>query len=268
LRPNAAASSPVTILITGGTGVLGRAIARAAARAGHVVRIGSRSPRGDGTPAGHEWARMDLLTGAGVPEAVNGADAVIHAASDPRRSHAVDVGGTRLVVEAARAGGAPHVLYVSIVGIDRIPIPYFRDKLAAEEIVAAGLPGAHSIVRATQFHSFVDMQLRRAARFPVVMPLPTRFQLQSAAPADAADYVLRCAAEGPGGRRPDFGGPEVLTLGEAAAAWKAARGVRRAILPLPVPGKVGAAFRAGASTVPDGVRGTVRWSDWLRESAS
>jgi hypothetical protein len=211
---------------------------------------------------------MDLVSGAGVPDALKGVDTVIHAASDPRRSDAVDVGGTRLGGEAARAAGAIHVVYVSIVGIDRIPVPYFRDKLAAEEIVAAGLPGAHSIVRATQFHSFVDMQLRRAARFPLVMPLPTRFQLQSAAPADAADYILRCAADGPGGRRPDFGGPEVLTLGEAAAAWKIARAVRRAILPLPVPGKVGAAFRAGASTVPDGAHGTVRWRDWLREDAS
>jgi hypothetical protein len=60
----------------------------------------------------------------------------------------------------------------------------------------------------------------------------------------------------------------VLTLGEAAAMWKAARGVRRAILPLPVPGKLGAAFRAGASTVPDGAHGSARWSDWLRERAS
>jgi len=258
----------VTVLITGGTGVLGRAMSRAAARAGHVVRVGSRGPRPDDAPSDHEWARMDLVSGAGVPDALKGVDTVIHAASDPRRSDAVDVGGTRLLVEAARAAGAIHVVYVSIVGIDRIPVPYFRNKLAAEEIVAAGLPGAHSIVRATQFHSFVDMQLRRAARFPLVMPLPTRFQLQSAAPADAADYILRCAADGPGGRRPDFGGPEVLTLGEAAAAWKIARGVRRAILPLPVPGKVGAAFRAGASTVPDGAHGTVRWSDWLRENAS
>jgi uncharacterized protein YbjT (DUF2867 family) len=254
------------ILITGGTGALGQALSRGAARAGHVVRIGSRNPRPDGSD--HEWAQMDLVTGAGVPDALQGVDAVIHAASDPQRSNAVDVGGTRLIVEAARAAGAAHVVYVSIVGIDRIPLPYFRDKLAAEEIVAAGLPAAHSIVRATQFHSFVDMQLRRAARFPLVMPLPTRFLVQSASAADAADYVLRCAADGPGGRRPDFGGPEVLTLGEAAAMWKAARGVRRAILPLPVPGKLGAAFRGGASTVPDGAHGSARWSDWLRESAS
>jgi uncharacterized protein YbjT (DUF2867 family) len=254
----------LTILITGGNGGLGREIVRAAARAGHVVRIGSRGARPDGTPADHQWARMDLTTGEGVTAALAGAEAVVHAASDPNRSRVVDVDGTRRLVEAARDARVAHLVYVSIVGIDRIPVRYFRDKLAAEQIVAASAV-PHSIVRETQFHTFIDMQLRKAARFPLVMPIPTNFRIQSAAPAEAADYLLRCVADGPGGRRPDFGGPEVLTMGEAAAQWKAARGSRKPIVALLVPGKVGAALRAGASTVPDGAHGSVRWGDWLRE---
>jgi uncharacterized protein YbjT (DUF2867 family) len=267
MLPPARRHARLTILVTGGTGVLGREIARAAARSGHVARIGSRGARTDGTPAAHEWAQMDLGTGGGVAAAVAGADLVIHAASDPKRSRTVDVEGTRRLVEAARAAGVSHFVYVSIVGIDRIPLRYYRDKLAAEQIVAAaGVP--HSIVRATQFHTFVDRQLRRAARFPLVMALPTAFRVQSAAPSDAADYLLRCAAAGPAGRCPDFGGPEVLTMGEAAAQWQAARSARKPIVALPVPGRVGAAFRAGACTVPDGAHGTVRWGDWLREQSA
>ena len=78
--------------------------------------------------------------------------------------------------------------------------------------------------------------------------------------------MVRAAEAGHGGRLPDFGGPEVLTLGEMAAAWKEARGIRRPTLHLPLPGALAAAFRAGRNTVPDGQgeRGTLRWRDWLR----
>jgi uncharacterized protein YbjT (DUF2867 family) len=255
------------LLVTGGTGVLGREIVEAAGRAGHLARIGSRRARPEGAPTSPEWAQMDLATGEGLPAALAGVDAVIHAASDPEHADAVDVRGTRLVVEAARAAGVGHLVYVSIVGIDRIPVRYFRRKLAAEEIVAEGaLP--YSILRATQFHTLVDRQLAKAARVPLVLPIPTNFRIQSVAASDAALRLLRCVGEGPGGRLPDFGGPEVLTLGEAAEQWKAARAVRKRVVHLPVPGRIGAAFRRGESTVPNGEHGTVTWREWLRGPAA
>src|SRR5690349_18304717 len=108
------------ILLTGGTGGLGRQVVRAAEAAGHTVRIASRrAPPGD-VPAGREWARMDLESGEGVARALEGVDAVVHAASDPRRHAVVDVEGTRRLANAARAAGTPHLAYVSIVGVDQI----------------------------------------------------------------------------------------------------------------------------------------------------
>jgi uncharacterized protein YbjT (DUF2867 family) len=252
------------ILLTGGTGGLGREVVRAAEAAGHIVRIASRRARPQGVPA-VRWARMDVETGEGVAEALAGADAVIHAASDPKRHAAVDVEGTRRLVEAARAAGTPHLVYVSIVGIEEVPFGYYRSKRAAEQIVAAsGVP--HSILRATQFHSLVDAMLSGFARVPLVMPVPAAFRFQPVATAECADRLVRAAEAGPAGRLPDLGGPEVLTLGEMARAWKAARGVRRATLNLPLPGALSAAFRAGKNTLPDGhgERGTLRWADWLR----
>jgi uncharacterized protein YbjT (DUF2867 family) len=62
----------------------------------------------------------------------------VHAASDPRRAAEVDVEGTRRLVAAAAARSVAHLLYISIVGVDRIPHPLYRRKLAAEEIIAAG----------------------------------------------------------------------------------------------------------------------------------
>lgn len=251
------------ILLTGGTGGLGREIVRAAEAAGHTVRIASRRARPADAPAHREWARMDVESGAGVAEALAGAEAVIHAASDPKRHAAVDVEGTRRLVRAAHEAGTSHLVYVSIVGIDAIPFGYYRSKLEAEKIVAAGgVP--HSILRATQFHSLVDAALTGLARVPLVLPLPTSFRVQSCATSEAAERLLRAVETGPCGRLPDFGGPEVLTLGEMARAWKAARGVRKPVLPVLIAGGAGAAFRAGRATLQGGgERGDLRWADWL-----
>ena len=205
---------------------------------------------------------MDVATGEGVSAALAGVESVIHAASDPRRPNAVDVNGTQRLVEAAHAANIGHFVYVSIVGIDRIPLGYYKCKLAAEGIVATSdLP--YSILRATQFHTFVNMLLTNAARVPLVIPIPTTMRIQSVAPTDTAERLLRCLENGPGQRLPDFGGPEVMTLGEAAEQWRTARALRKRVMHLPVPGKVAAAFRAGENTVHEGAHGTIGWQEWL-----
>lgn len=250
------------ILVTGGTGVLGREVVEAAEAAGHAVRVGSRGERRAGIPAAREWVVMDLASGAGIDEAVADVDAVVHAASDPKHSQAADVEGTRALVQACRRGGVGHVVYVSIVGIDQIPMRYYQHKLAAEAIVSAGgVPW--SILRATQFHPFIDQLLAAAARFPLVMPLPAGFHVQSVDVGEVARRLVRCVEAGPGGRLPDFGGPEATTLREAARLWREARGVKKPLLPLPLLGRAAAALRAGANTVPAGEHGRISWRDWL-----
>jgi uncharacterized protein YbjT (DUF2867 family) len=255
------------ILLTGGTGGLGRELVRAAEAAGHTVRVGSRGAAPADLPAGREWARMDVASGEGVREALAGADAVIHAASDPKHHAAVDVQGTRRLIEAAREAGNGHFVYVSIVGIDQVPFAYYRSKLRAERIVAeSGVP--YSLLRATQFHSLVDGLLSGLARVPLVMPVPTKFRVQSVDTSETAERLVRAVREGPGGRLPDFGGPRVQTFGEMAPPWKAARGVSKRTVHLPLPGALAAAFRAGRTTLTDGDRGTVTWEAWLRGSIS
>lgn len=256
----------MNVLVTGGTGNLGRAVTRAAGGAGHVVRVMSRRARPRTASNGFEWARADLASGEGVREALGGVEGVLHLASDPRRTREVDVDGTRILTEAARAGGVAHLVYISIVGIDEIPYSYYRRKLEAEEIIrASGVP--HSILRATQFHSLVDLLISLAARVPVVMPLPTDFKFQSVAEPEVAGRLVRQLAEPPGGRLPDFGGPEVLTLGEMAETWMDVRGARKRLLRLPLPGRVAASFRAGKNTAPEGTRGVMGWRDWLARRA-
>jgi uncharacterized protein YbjT (DUF2867 family) len=250
------------VLVTGGAGSLGRAVVRVLSGAGHAARVMSRGERTAGAAAGVEWARADLSTGEGLGAAVEGADAVIHAASDPRRAEAVDVRGTRRLTESALAAGVAHLTYISIVGVDEIPFGYYRRKLAAEEIIrTSGVPC--SVLRATQFHSLVDFLLSKAARVPLLMPLPTDFKFRSVDESEVAARLAACVDEGPRGRLPDFGGPSVLSLGEMARAWKAATGTTKRVIHLPIPGAVAAAFRAGKNTAPGGERGAAGWEEWL-----
>lgn len=250
------------VLITGGRGSLGRALIPAIASNGHVVRVMSRRPRPALFNPEVEWAQADIASGSGIEEALEQISVIVHAASDPRRAEAVDVDGTRQLLEAARKVGVSHVIYISIVGIDDIPLGYYKQKRAAEKIVeSSGLP--YSILRATQFHSLVDSMLLAAARLPMIMPIPTDFRFQSVDESEVAQRLAQCVGDGPRVRVADFGGPEVLSLGEMAESWLEVARVRKRLIRLPLPGSVAAAFRAGKNTVPDGVRGEIRWRDWL-----
>lgn len=265
----------MNLLVTGGTGHLGRDVVRAATAAGQAVRIASRKarPAGGAVAAGAtdaaaatEWATLDFATGAGLREALAGIDAVVHAASDHRNSAVADVEGTRLLVAAAREARVAHLIFVSIVGIDRIPLPYYQHKLAIERLLAeSGLP--YSILRATQFHWFVDYLIGQAARVPFVLPLAAGFHMQSVATEDVAARLLAALADGPRGMLRNFVGPEAMTLAAAAETWKSVRRVKKPTLPIWLPGSVAAAFRAGHNTAPEGERGVIRWKEWLRGNA-
>ncbi|BDU09103.1 SDR family oxidoreductase [Nocardia cyriacigeorgica] len=241
-----------TVLITGGTGALGKLIVERLRSTEHEIRVLSRRP-GAGTHVG------DLQTGAGVAEAAAGADLIIHAASDFRASGRHDLRQTENLLAAA--GEARHLLYVSIVGIDRIPLGYYQRKLACERaIIDSGIP--HTILRATQFHELIAFALRTVERWPLA-PLPLEFRFQPVAAADVATRAAELIADDPLGRTPDFGGPELFTLAELTEAWRRAYGRPRHTIRLPLPGKVARAYRAGHNTCPDHRDGTQTWAQYL-----
>lgn len=250
------------VLVTGGTGELGSLVVQRLLADGDEVRVLSRraAPRASGE-MGVRQVVGDLTTGSGLAEAVDGVDAVVHCASDPRRPTAVDVEGTRRLVEAAAANGRPHLVYVSIVGVDRIPLGYYRAKLAAERLVeGSGLP--FSIQRATQFPSLIRSLLGAQSRLPVLLCL-RGFRFQPVAADEVADRLVRHVRTGPSGRASDMGGPQVVALEDLARTWLTATGRRRIVLRVPVPGKVGRAFRAGANLCPDEAVGVRTWAQSL-----
>lgn len=257
------------VLVTGGTGTLGRALVAALHDDGYTVRVMSRSAAPSDLPKGLEWAQADLVSGDGLAAALDGVDRVVHAATSPPNERpylkpkAVDVGGTERIVAAAEDADVEQIVYTSIVGIDEFPVFYYRYKLQAEDVVAdADVPSV--TVRATQFFSLLD-DVFGGLRWLPVWALPTDYQFQPIAADVVADEITTVVDE----RSMDaieIGGPEVLTLGELASAWTDERGVRRPTFGLPLPGKMAAAMRDGALTTPEHRYGTVTWDEWLAET--
>ena len=225
-----------TVLVTGATGTLGAPTVAGLRAAGHEVRSLSRRT-GPGLVTG------DLVSGAGVGPAVAGVSTVVHLASGPRG----DEVATRNLVTAAAAAGVAHLVHVSIVGIDDVPLPYYRSKLAAERVVEAGDVPV-TVLRATQFHSLVESGLRVQRRLPVL--LAPAFALQPIAVEEVADRLLELVGAAPSGRVPDIGGPEVRPLPELARVWARATGSRRSVVPVRLPGRIFRAYAAGHALVP------------------
>jgi len=245
------------VLVTGGTGRLGRRLTDPLQAAGHRVR--SMSRRGTG-PGG---IRGDLATGRDLHQALAGAEVVVHAATDPRGDYwQTDVAGTRRLVQAVDRDRLQHLVYVSIVGVDRIPWSFYRAKFAAEQVLlASGLPV--TLLRITQFHDFVDEMLETARRGPI-LPVPMGWRIRPVDVGDAAAYVSSVASGPPSPDVVEYGGPEELTAADVARAWSEARepGVR--VVATPVPGRLSAAFRDGAALPSGGARGRRTYGEHLR----
>jgi uncharacterized protein YbjT (DUF2867 family) len=246
------------VLVTGGTGVLGSRVVKALGERSHGIRVLSRRP-GEGRVQG------DLASGSGLALAVKGADVIIHAGSatrEPWKYYSVDVLGTAHLLAEAKQAGVSQFIYVSIVGMEGVPYPYYRYKLAAEKLVADGdVPW--SILRATQFPQLIDIFLRGFSLLPGLMTVPCSWQFQVVDPKDVAERLAEVAGQAPGGLLPDFGGPKVQTLEEMAIAWRSARRLHKRMVHLRMPGGFSRELAAGRLLCPEHRDGRLTWEDWL-----
>lgn len=222
----------MTILVTGGTGTLGRPTVDLLRAEGADVRVMSRTPAEGRVVA-------DLTTGVGVHEALAGANTVVHLATTAR---ATDVAQTRVLVDAAREAGTSHLVYISIVGVDVIPYSYYRAKYESERMIEeSGIP--YTILRATQFHGFVAMFIRLQRRLPVILAIDVPDQ--PIAVEEVAVRLVELVQAGPTGRVADIGGPEHLSLRDAIATWQRHAGTHKPVWAIPLFGATIRAFRAG-----------------------
>jgi len=254
------------VLVTGGTGTLGSLVVPQLRDAGRDVRVLSRHIRE--AAEGIEFVAGDLATGEGVEAAVEGAEVILHCAGSAKG----DEDKARHLVRAASRVGTPHMVYISVVGADRIPVVsgldramfgYFASKLAAERLVAdSGLPW--TMLRATQFHGLFLKTAQQLVRLPV-MPASAGFRFQPVDAGEVASRLVELALGAPAGQVPDIAGPRVYGMDELLREYLQAVGKRRPIIHIWIPGKAARAIREGANLAPERAVGRRTWEEFLAE---
>ena len=252
------------VLVTGGTGTLGRLVVPRLRDAGCDVRVLSRRNREAGE--GVEVVTGDLTTGEGVAAAVAGAATIVHCAGSSKG----DEVKAEQLVRAATGAGARHLVFISVVGADRVPqdgrldramFGYFGSKLAAERTIAgSGLPW--TTLRASQFHDLMYLVVSQLARLPVV-PVPTGIRFQPVDTGEVAERLVELALGAPGGLVPDLAGPRAYLLADLLRGYLRASRRHRLVLPVHVPGRAARALRAGANLAPDRAVGQRTWEEFL-----
>ncbi|NUS09968.1 MAG: SDR family oxidoreductase [Streptomyces sp.] len=254
---NASPSTTAPVLLTGGTGTLGRHVLPLLREAGRTVRVLSRQARASDDD-GVSYVTGDLGEPGDATAAVAGTSTIVHLAGATKGD---EVTTGNLVRAAVADGGVEHIVFISVIGADGVPLGFLRSKLAAEQAVAgSGLP--YTVLRAAQFHDLALTMAKGMAKLPVV-PVPGAIRLQPVDVRDVAARIAQLALGAPAGRVPDLAGPTVYPLADLVRSYLTATGRRRPLLPVPLPGKAGRAYRTGANLTLDGDHGARTWEDFL-----
>lgn len=241
------------VAVAGGTGLVGRLTVAELEQRGHRVTVLARS-RG-----------VDLTTGAGVLDALRPVDAVIDVSNvtTSRRgpSEAFFRASTGHLLAAEAELGIGHHLALSIVGIDGSRFGYYRGKQVQEQLIEAG-PVPWTILRATQFHEFAA-QLTERTRGSLVVPA---MRSQPVAARDVAAALADLIWAGPSGRAPELAGPEVLEMVDLVRRLLHARGLRRRVWSVRLPGSTGRMMAAGGLLPkPGATLTTYTFDQWLQD---
>jgi uncharacterized protein YbjT (DUF2867 family) len=246
------------ILATGGTGTLGGHLVPLLRAAGRDVRVLTRHARP--TTDGVQYVACDLLAGdeGALDAALDGVGVVVHLAGGPKGD---DVATANLVRAAARAE-VGHLVLVSVIGADAVPIGYFQRKDLSEQVVTrSGIP--FTILRAAQFHDLALFTAQKMAKLPV-LPAPGGVRWQPVDSRDVAARLAELALGEPAGLVADLAGPRVYPLDQLVGDYLRAVGKRRPRVPVHVPGKVGKIYRTGRNLTLTGADlGTRTWEDFL-----
>jgi uncharacterized protein YbjT (DUF2867 family) len=202
---------------------------------------------------------------------VDGVGTIVHCAGSAKG----DEDKTRNLVRAASTVGAQHLVYISVVGAERIPVAsgvdramfgYFASKRAAERIVEdSGLPW--TTLRATQFHGSMLKVARQMAKMPVI-PVLAGVRFQPIDGGEVATRLVELTLGKPSGLVSDIAGPGVYEMKELLRSYLRASHRHRLIVPLPLPGKAARAIRAGANLALEQAVGHRTWEEFLASRVS
>lgn len=229
------------ITVIGASGLIGAKLVDLLAKEGHDVVAASRS------------SGVDVLTGAGLDDALKGADALVDVVNSPSFDddpvmEFFTKSTTNLVIEAGRTGVANYVC-LSIVGCDGLPDSgYMRAKVAQEKILTdSGLP--YTIVRATQFAEFTEaitasMTDGDEVRVPDAL-------IQPVAADKVVSEVARAAVAPPLNAIVNIGGPDKISFEQMAQTVLAQQGADKTVVVDPDARYFGTPLRERSLVTPD-----------------
>ncbi|MFJ2173584.1 SDR family oxidoreductase [Streptomyces sp. NPDC101062] len=242
------------VAVAGGTGLVGRLVVEELAAAGQEPVVLARS-RG-----------VDLVSGTGLDAAMAGVDVVVDVSNVTTMSGKKAVpffdSVSRTLLAAGERAGVRHHVALSIVGVDRVGHGYYQGKLRQESVVKGG-PTPWTVLRATQFHEFVEQTLDLVPKPFAVVP---RMRTQPIAAREVAQHLVRLALDPAQGMAPELAGPRVEQLVDLARRLLRATHQRRLLVPVRLPGATGAAM-AGDGQLPTGPgpRGRQTFDEWLAQ---
>lgn len=255
----------VHILVTGGTGTLGRQLVRQLCYQGFDVGILTRRKDVD-LPSGAKVYAGDMTSVDTIREAVGSASVIIHCASNPRQP-TEDVEGTGNILRSIDRRVLRHLIYMSIAGIERSSYPYYRAKYEVEKMIqSSDIPW--SVLRATQFH---DLVLRRLIKpfdqgggLPLRIPGGMRFQ--SVDISDVGNRLQQIAMTDCLRTTITICGPETLTIEEMAKIYLDVVGRNDKVEPAEIEGELYDLFRTGVNISTARETGKIEWRDFLQSA--
>jgi uncharacterized protein YbjT (DUF2867 family) len=255
-----------TVLVTGGTGTLGTLVVSRLRDAGSKVRVLSRGRHPRDPLPGVEYVNADLSTGGALAAALDGIETVVHLAG----SATGDAEKARHLVQAASRAGVRHLVYLSVVGDDRVPVTsrmdramfgYFAEKRAAGQLIRESGIG-WTILHVTQVHQTMLATIQGMARLPVIQ-VPAGVRFQPIDGQEVADHLAQLVLGAPAGQVPDMGGPRAYEFADLVRGYLTATRRHRLVVRIPMVGGAARAVRDGATLAPDHAVGRRTWEDFL-----
>ncbi len=244
------------LVVIGGTGLIGSQVVKKLVAAGH-----------EAVPAAPDTG-VDLITGKGLDDALDGADVVINVANSPTFDEAsLEFFRTSMgnLLAAGELAGVPHQVILSIVHVDQVPeLVYYQAKALQEDLLRHG-PTPYSIVRATQFFEFIEPTMASTSDASAVR-LPGT-PIQPIASTDVVDALVEVATGQPLNGIRNVAGPDVFRLDDLGRATLAAQHDDRRVITDDRAGLFAAVTSDVLTAGPDARLAPTHYQEWLQHVA-